>query len=763
MANEVINPYQLFRDDDGDPLAGGSLRIFVNRTSTIGTAYSDSELTIAQEVDPYRLDQFGRVRGDLRWQGERTVQVRDFNDAQIRVLDDVVTLVDISGGRFSFNYESVAAMVADSSLQAGDIAYTTSYNAGQRQGGARYLITESSEPVDGYLVHDITGTTPQRQARLLDTEANNNFYVAGAIGTGAADDSVAVQRLLTLGGDIECSNGVFAVSGLTLSLSARIYGDGTLIAAEFSSDDMLTLSGEDQIITLDGITIDGNAANQTAETAKASIRSTITATAGNESIISFTNVAFQNGPQFDCELDGADDGETVLFTFGSCRFIGGFQSSTTPFIAAAVQLTNGVTATFEDCYFDLTEAPATDGGRCAISYAGTVFANPGEFSVASSTFNRMGAAGASLAAINAALVGRMTVADCRFLTCTDGAIRWGAELTAVTIQGNTIESGDQLTAALEAVTTAQDAGGNWSIQANELVNIPGNAILLDGESTDPMGTNAGNVEVSNNLCDAPTAAAIVLGNIEDPSVRDNFVNMEAASGINGIEANAALNGAYVIQGNTVVNIDGTAIEYDGVGADTVAITCQGNTIENLTNNATGILIEDAAAVRISENVMRTAIGNTPSALIDVGNITTAILANNSYEGGVPAAWIRETATITALATRDNFVAEIDNSIELIQFSGGVGVTIEVRAAYHRIENTDGGVATVTDIDFGPNIRGFMVTFQREPTSGNSVTFTDGANLNLGAATRVLATDEDTLTLICEGLDVFSEIAFSDNS
>ncbi len=65
MANEVVNPFQLYRDDKGVPLAGGSLRIMVAGTSQLGTAFSDSALQIEQVVDGYQLDNFGRVQGDL--------------------------------------------------------------------------------------------------------------------------------------------------------------------------------------------------------------------------------------------------------------------------------------------------------------------------------------------------------------------------------------------------------------------------------------------------------------------------------------------------------------------------------------------------------------------------------------------------------------------------------------------------------------------------------------------------------------------------
>ena len=50
MANEVVNPFQTYRDRKGVPLAGGTLRILEPGTSSLGTAFSDSALTIQQIV-----------------------------------------------------------------------------------------------------------------------------------------------------------------------------------------------------------------------------------------------------------------------------------------------------------------------------------------------------------------------------------------------------------------------------------------------------------------------------------------------------------------------------------------------------------------------------------------------------------------------------------------------------------------------------------------------------------------------------------------
>jgi hypothetical protein len=258
MANEVVNPFQTYRNAKGSELAGGSLRILQPGTSALGTAFSDSALSIPQVVDGYVLDDFGRVQGDLRWSGLRDVEVFDSDDAFIRTDEDVVTLID--GSVFAINFPSVAAMIADVTLVDGDVAETQSYILDQKQGGARYIVTTTALLVDNYRIHDLTPAG--LQAQLLDEELKNNFYVAGAAGDGTTDDSAAVQRLLDIGGDIEVANGIFSVAALTLALDARLHGSGTLLRRLASNADLLTLSGIDRLITFDGITLDGNLANQ---------------------------------------------------------------------------------------------------------------------------------------------------------------------------------------------------------------------------------------------------------------------------------------------------------------------------------------------------------------------------------------------------------------------------------------------------------------------------------------------------------------------
>ena len=739
MANDVINPYQTLRDNRGKPLAAGKLKVYVNRTTSIGTAFSDSDLTIAQSVDPYVLDNYGRVAGDLRWSGERTVEVYDADDALIRTLNDVVTLVDTSG--FAINFASVAAMAADSTLLAGDVCETQSYNLDQRQGGASYIVTTSAETVDNYRVIDLAPAG--LQARLLNEEKNKNFYVAGALGDGTTDDSAVINVLLAIGGNIECSEGTFRCNNLALSTSARIHGNGTLKLTQYATNDLLALSGADLFIWLDGITLDGDSANQLAEAATDLVSSAVTATTGNSSVISFTNCTFDNPTLYAVHGDAADDGQSVLYSFGTCRFLGGLEATATPYIPAYINLTDGASGLVEDCYFDFEATPGVVGGRAGVITSNTAFLNPGYLSVADCTFNRIGADPDStnmLGSIHARGIKQLIVADNRILTPQVAGVVWGSEVDSVQVSGNLVDSligTDKLGGLVALVTTETTPGNNWQIQDNQLVGILlANPIRLDGGSG---GVDVADVSISGNLIDTPTAVAISLENIDGLDIRGNYINMDAGA-YNGIEIDTdGVSGVVTIQDNTLINIQGTALEL-AVGTSAI-YQIDGNTFETITAGI-GINVDNCATAIITNNSM----DEVATILVALGaTVATAVVDGNTYTGTAPTSYITD-AGVTALTYGNNFQLAIDSSIVAI-----TGAAIDITAHYHTIADT----TTVTSATFAADIIGWEVTI----LSSVAVTMTDSATMLL-AGNFVMSAD-DTLTMVWDG-SAFVETARSAN-
>jgi hypothetical protein len=91
----VINPYQQFVDASGEPLSAGTLTFFLNGTETVATIYSDPALTVAQS-NPYTLDAYGRIQGDVRFADTLTVRIKDSDGNQIGSDIDDVTCFDDS-------------------------------------------------------------------------------------------------------------------------------------------------------------------------------------------------------------------------------------------------------------------------------------------------------------------------------------------------------------------------------------------------------------------------------------------------------------------------------------------------------------------------------------------------------------------------------------------------------------------------------------------------------------------------------------------
>lgn len=755
MSNEVVNPFQTYRDNKGAVLAGGSLRILQPGTAALGTAFSDSDLTIPQVVDGYGLDNFGRVQGNLRWAGLRDVEVfgRGSPPAFIRTDPNVVTLIDSSV--FAINFPSVAAMIADTTLVDGDVAETQSYNLAQRQGGARYLVTVSALSVDNYRVHDLAPAG--LQAQLLDEEAHNNFYVAGAIGDGVAEDTLPVQRVFDIGGDIECANGVFACAGLTLSVNARIYGNGTLLRVAFSNVDLITLTGIDLFITFDGLLVDGNLANQSAVQAIAIVRSSITASAGTTiSLITFNNVQFQNASQNDVAGVGDDTGFPVLYTFSQCDFLGGEEGAADgTFDPASVLLTEGVNASFEDCYFDPQAAPTV--GRPAIVTSNSTFVNPGYLSVVASTFVLMGMEATllsdSLACIHARELINLQIGGNRILAPLVGGIVFGAEVDTVTITDNLVDAVSSSAVVfggiVSLVTLAATPGDNWLIDENTIPTCAGVAILLDGASA---GVDASNVQVSNNIIDSPLLGAIHYGSLIDLSLQDNYVNMNDVAAINAFECLAAIAGQIDVEGNELVNLANSIALLD-ILSTAANYTVDGNTVDDATD---GFTLTGMLDVFITNNVLNELSGD----LITVGSLDNCRIDGNSYVGvTVPTTFAQNTGAITSLVVGLNFWAQVDASITEIAVAG-VNQSVGPVEAHHHLFTVTGvsSIDTITD----PGIDGFMVVLQAD--AGNTLAINDGlGNVNLGAATRDLDDVTDTLALIWnETNSEWNELAFSDN-
>ncbi|MGI9249630.1 MAG: hypothetical protein ACR2PR_00285, partial [Pseudohongiellaceae bacterium] len=700
----------------------------------------------------------GRIRGDLRWQGLRSLEVRDATDGFVRTLNDVATLVDTSG--FAIVFASVAAMAADTTLEAGDIAETISYNLDQREGGARYEITTSAETVDNYRVIDLAPAG--LQARLLDQELHRSPFAAGAVGDLAADDTTPVQTVLDANADV-LIDGTFLTANLTVTASKRLSGGGTLRLEDFAGTDLLSLSGADVAILVDGIILDGNVANQATERTTALISSTVTASAATTlALIRCNNVRFINASQHDILARGNDAGFPIVYAISECSFTDGEQSTnSTP--TACIRVEEGASAYIDDCYFSVDAAITTGRAAVTTGNSGTAVVNFGDLMVTGCTLNNMGDDSDNLrAALHITEIGQVLVNGNRILAPNYGGIAFGAECDQVQIQANLIDAGggDNVQAHIESLTTAfANSGNDWLIDSNQMINSPAEGIAVDGSSA---GNDASRVRVTNNQIFSPTLQAITYTNLVDVDIVSNFIDMDSVAGQNAIEAiTNGISGQCQIAGNEILNVDTTTSTGGTTFEDTVSTGgsyhVDGNYFEG---GAIGLnIIGGPDELFLTNNIF----AEITDTLGTIDNMTTCWVDGNSYVGVNPTTFLNMpgSAGITNLKVGDNFWQQVDNTIGQ-QAVTGSNITVAAPNAKYMVLVP--GSNTTIDTISSPGIDGYQVTYQKTSLAV-TITFNDAVgNLNLGA-NRVLDASEatDTLTLVWnETNTVWNQVAYSNN-
>lgn len=216
MTNEVINVFQKFRDDTGKALENGTITFNVNLSTTLDTIFSDEALTIPQ-ANPYTLDAAGRIIGDVKYIGTRRLVINDKSGAHIRTLDNIRIFDE---GAATKNFATVAAMVAETTLKAGDLAQTSNYystvGVPYKGGGGRYdiIVAEASEDLGIY--HTLANGL---QARLILDHGNvirtDQFGVFADWLEGDTPQQVQIQRAVdaVIDGGILSVPPVHAITG----------------------------------------------------------------------------------------------------------------------------------------------------------------------------------------------------------------------------------------------------------------------------------------------------------------------------------------------------------------------------------------------------------------------------------------------------------------------------------------------------------------------------------------------------------------------
>lgn len=288
MSNEVINPFQEFKDNSGVPLANGTISFLVNTTTALGTIFSDEALTVAQS-NPYTLDAYGRIAGDVKYTGLRTLLIKTESGATVRTLDNISTVDDSAANDLELteklNPATIAVMIADARLSTVDVGKsapkTKEFSTGDGGGGTHDIVLSTSVTENFFDIWESTANPSisfvLRKERIMNTSqfgvnsgatstVNRNAYqraldvmVAGdtlthtavatienATGSGA---TIVLQRA-----DAVLNSTLFALNSSTDGITIIINGE---ITATSALDDVLRLTGADCLIKGAG-SIQGN-------------------------------------------------------------------------------------------------------------------------------------------------------------------------------------------------------------------------------------------------------------------------------------------------------------------------------------------------------------------------------------------------------------------------------------------------------------------------------------------------------------------------
>lgn len=239
MARDALNTWQQFLlDRNGRPAANGTVEFFTDSGRlTQKDIFADSDLTVAQ-TNPYPLDNEGRIQGDVKYQGTATLVLFDANGFEDKQIDEVLPTGSGDEDEIAKQRESVAAMIADQTLTAGNLVETAGYYAPNRYGGARYrIVAGGTGTPDNY---EFINLGNGLQAQLLDLENNRDFLVAGARGDGGSDDTDAMQAVINQGGDIFVAGGfTFVGTNLVIPVNCTFYGGGRMRQRSGSAGDFI--------------------------------------------------------------------------------------------------------------------------------------------------------------------------------------------------------------------------------------------------------------------------------------------------------------------------------------------------------------------------------------------------------------------------------------------------------------------------------------------------------------------------------------------
>lgn len=459
--------------------------------------------------------------------------------------------------------------------------------------------------------------------RTVHTKLQESVSVKdfGATGDGTTDDTDAFAYAIAVSDNIFIPNGTYVLRTLTIAASVSFFGSGVLRLKTNYDQDNVSIGGSnlamfditvaDAIVNFNGLTFDGNQANQSASTPSlALIRAwnRFGSLASNILDINVIDCVFKNQTSASIRVNGGGDTNSRnTVNVRGCLFLDGRKGigSGDPASASALGFTpfyidcyDRVQLSVSDCRFVFRSSLASFGeyAPSAVRWTfvdATVSVDGASGSVSNSYFYRVGrkdqkydgtATGNNgLGVLDFYARGReIVINNNTFDSCLNSAIRGKTNVDKAVIQGNMIKN----------TPLAINITPNTYADQNGYINISGNVIRgSDQFGIAVVGNNASapdfvyQVTVNGNTIDDVTNVDAATGNVGGIVVRYHhrlIINNNNISNVTGVNCSGIAvrsgdgAGHTVVVGNCISVVDYRGIFFD-LGGD--KIVCNSNLIE----------------------------------------------------------------------------------------------------------------------------------------------------------------------------------------
>lgn len=516
-----------------------------------------------------------------------------------------------------------------------------------------------------------------------------------AIGDGTTDDTNAVQAAITAaiasGSGVDLPPGTYIVTTLSIPATLRVSGRGRAVVKQKASTvaNMIVVSGTSTIATFDGVTLDGNQANQGVRPTNATVRMTAVGSGSATSGMAFDGVEFINGAAADIAVynDSTRTTRDFLIVRG-CRFRGGIEGDIASYDPRYIDIRSPIDYEIVNNTFDLAAIPAQCGRAGVVAYDGWAYASTDKARglIAGNLLINVGRSEATsvLGAIDVYNYGRsLTISGNVLVNPFGRGIQTKADAEGLSITGNAI---DGLTGTWKDAQIT--VNGSVDANAGGTITVTGNTCLNSGyDGISIVGRNSGStlwmrgVAVTGNVVKNCTRRGIALISVTDGTATGNVVDTcETGIYVEGVREAVAL------AANRITDTTGSGVHIDPTSS-AAWLTITGNSIQDA--GSRGIYIGSALGGTCIGNTIK----NPSNTAIEVAALTgTAFLvAENVTDAASP---FSKGATVPGLRFERNIMATaLGFSAHSVTIAAGV---ITASLDWHYVD-TEGAAAT-DDLD-----------------------------------------------------------------